>query len=94
MNWVPRPAPAQDVPDPQPAPEAEGLSARVDEFIESYVLWRESCEAVSVAYAGWANCEAERRGSAFEDYRAALDWEELAAQVHAGRAARVSAVRA
>jgi hypothetical protein len=63
----------------------------VDEFIESYVVWRESCEAVSAAYMEWANCEPERRELAFESYRAALDWEELAAQFHSGRAARARA---
>jgi hypothetical protein len=63
----------------------------VDEFLESYVLWRESCEAVSAAYEDWASCAPRRRGLAFESYRAALNWEELAAQLHSDRAARVRA---
>ena len=83
MSWIPRRAPA-----PRP------LAALVDEFIESYVSWRESCEGVRAAYDDWVNCEADRRGRAFEDYRTALDWEELAAKAHAGRAATVHAVRA
>jgi hypothetical protein len=68
------------------------LRALVDEFLESYVCWRESCEAVRAAYREWAGCASQRRRLAFESYRAALDWEELAAQIHAGRAARVRAV--
>jgi hypothetical protein len=74
-----------------PVSTAEPSAALVDEFVESYVFWRESCEVVSAAYKGWVNCEPHRRDLAFEDYRAALDWEELAADVHASRAARVRA---
>jgi hypothetical protein len=74
------------------APRAEETTGLVDEFIESYVFWRESCEAVREAYREWANSTLHRRELAFENYRAALDWEELAAQVHSGRAARVRAV--
>jgi hypothetical protein len=66
---------------------ASASRALVDEFIESYVIWRESCEAVSAAYERWGRCEPAHRGAAFESYRAALDWEELAAQVHGARAA-------
>jgi hypothetical protein len=74
-----------------PLSTAEPCPALVDEFVESYVFWRESCEAVSAAYKGWVDCARHRRDLAFESYRAALDWEELAAEVHAGRAARVRA---
>jgi hypothetical protein len=65
--------------------------ALVDEFLESYVFWRESCEDVRAAYERWATCEPAHRDFAFERYRAALDWEERAAQVHADRTARVRA---
>jgi hypothetical protein len=68
-------------------PVAGASPALVDEFLESYVIWRESCEAVSAAYGRWARCEPAERGVAFESYRAALDWEELAAHVHAARTA-------
>jgi hypothetical protein len=68
--------------------------ALVDEFIESYVFWRESCEAVGSAYREWAESTSPRRALAFESYRAALDWEELAAQVHESRFARVRAAHA
>jgi hypothetical protein len=68
-------------------PLAGTSPAPVDEFLESYVIWRESCEAVSAAYERWASCEPARRRAAFESYQAALNWEELAADMHAGRAA-------
>jgi hypothetical protein len=76
------------------APPAEGTAGLVDEFIESYVLWRESCEAVREAYRDWATSALHRRDLAFESYRAALNWEELAAQVHSSRAASVRAADA
>lgn len=68
-------------------PVVGASAALVDEFVESYVIWRESCEAVSSAYERWAGCKPAQRGVAFETYHAALDWEELAAQAHAARAA-------
>jgi hypothetical protein len=70
-------------------PVAGTSRALVDEFLESYVIWRESCEDVSAAYERWASCGTEDRGAAFERYHAALDWEELAAHVHASRAAAI-----
>jgi hypothetical protein len=83
MSWVRSPIPA-----------AEEISGLVDEFMESYVAWRESCEAVREAYREWAASALHRRDLAFESYRAALDWEELAAQVHSSRVARVRAADA
>jgi hypothetical protein len=68
-------------------PVAAASPVLLDEFIESYVTWRESCGAVSAAYKRWASCEPAHRSAAFESYRAALDREELAAQVHADRVA-------
>jgi hypothetical protein len=93
LSWVPRAAPARRFAAPEPTPAAEGFAALVDAFLESYVSWREACEDVSAAYTSWASGEAPRRDLAFESYRAALDWEELAAQVHSDRAARVRAVK-
>jgi hypothetical protein len=63
-----------------------------DEFLESYVSWRESCEAVTTTYRWWETCEATQRGLAFESYLAALDREEIAAQVHADRSERLRAL--
>jgi hypothetical protein len=92
MSWGPRPSVAKRL-NRQPTPAEEEFQAVVDEFLDSYVSWRESCEAVSAAYRSWATCEPPQRGLAFESYRAALDREELAAQVHSDRAARARAVR-
>lgn len=93
MSWLQRPAPAQRLADPEPIPARDASSAVVDEFLESYVFWRESCEALSAAYQDWDRCESLGRRLAFESYRAALDWEELAAQLHAHRTARVRAMQ-
>jgi hypothetical protein len=41
----------------------------------------------------WRTCDALQRGLAFESYLAALDREEIAAQVHADRSERLRAVK-
>lgn len=69
--------------------EQQTSRSAVDKFTESRVCWREACEAVRSAYAGWQHCEPAQRGLAFEGYRAALDREEQAAQVHSMCAVRV-----
>jgi hypothetical protein len=69
-----------------------GRQAIADEFLESYVSWRESCEAVSTSYQWWQACDAPQRGLAFESYLAALDREEIASQVHADRSERLRAL--
>jgi hypothetical protein len=50
-----------------------------DEFVESYVRWREECEAVRAAYERLAGSAPDRRDLDFAMYRAALYREELAA---------------
>jgi hypothetical protein len=57
-------------------------SRLADEFIESYVCWREACEDVSDAYRHWAACNPHQRDLGFATYRAALEREERAASVH------------
>jgi hypothetical protein len=74
--------------------EQQTLRSLVDKFIESWVRWREACEAVHGAYARWQQCEAALRGLAFEGYRAALDREDQAAKVHSMCARRVREARA
>ena len=54
----------------------------VDEFLETYIRWREECERVRSAYARWTRADASDRASAFAVYRAALDQEESAALWH------------
>lgn len=61
----------------------------VDEFIDSYVWWREECAAVRDAYERWASSSPPDRELAHAAYRAALDREESAARVQSGRAERV-----
>ena len=61
----------------------------VEEFLASYVHWREACEDVRSAYERWATGRSARTDFAFERYRAALDWEEHAARVHADRVQRI-----
>jgi hypothetical protein len=66
--------------------ERHRRSARrvADEFLESYVCWREACEDVRAAYERWGRASPAHRGLTFETYRAALDREERAARVHSG----------
>jgi hypothetical protein len=55
----------------------------VDEFIDSWVCWREACEDLRSAYDRWDRAHAPQRALAFEGYRTALDREEHAALLHA-----------
>src|SRR4051812_50215235 len=73
--------------------EQQKLRTLADKFIESWVCWREACEAVHSAYARWQQCEAVERGLAFDCYRAALDREDQAAHVHSLCAGRVREAR-
>ena len=60
----------------EPAPDP------MDEFLESWVCWREACEDVRSAYTYWGTCAMPQRCIAFANYRAALDREEHAARRH------------
>jgi hypothetical protein len=53
-----------------------------NDFVESYVCWREACADLHAAYTAWSDGDRDDRGLAFESYRAALDREEQAARVH------------
>jgi hypothetical protein len=77
MNWSLRRSPQR-------------LDALGDEFLESYVSWREACEEVRAAYQRWGASKPPQRTLAFGWYRAALDREERAAQVHSKLVARLS----
>ncbi len=61
---------------------AERVLALVDDFVHSWVCWREACDDVRSAYEHWGNCDEPERGLAFASYRAALDREDHAALVH------------
>jgi hypothetical protein len=54
----------------------------VDEFVDSWVRWREACEDVRRTYDWWGACASAQRPAAFASYRAALDREEDAAWMH------------
>jgi hypothetical protein len=56
----------------------------VDEPLDAYVEWRETCARVSDAYRSWASETAPGDRTAFGSYVAALDAEEHAAQGYAG----------
>jgi hypothetical protein len=55
----------------------------VDELVEAYVDWRETCARVDDAYRSWAKDTVLGDQVAFALYRAALDAEEQAARVYA-----------
>ena len=54
----------------------------VDVLLTDYVSWREECAAVSMAYRRWTDAGPARRSGAYEEYLAALDREELAADAY------------
>jgi hypothetical protein len=61
----------------------------VDTMIGAYVDWREACRLVHDAYHSWASGTGPGARVAFRRYTAALDAEELAAQVYASLVRRV-----
>jgi hypothetical protein len=54
----------------------------VDEFLETYIWWREQSAVADRTYEAWRAAAPEDRGLAFAAYRATLDLEERAAEVH------------
>jgi hypothetical protein len=56
----------------------------VDELVEAYVDWRETCDRVNDAYRSWAGKTAPGAKVRFGLYMAALTAEERAAGVYAG----------
>jgi hypothetical protein len=63
----------------------------VDEFIDSYVFWREACEEVRAAYKRWDSCKPPDRTLGFNLYRAALNREGYAARIHSHRVEQLRA---
>jgi hypothetical protein len=64
-----------------------------DELLESYVVWREECDAVVVAYRQWDDSDTRaERWLAHAGYVAALDREELAARTYASQIKRFSRI--
>ena len=72
-----------------PAPPARGAPLLDDEFLESYVSWREEAGAVQRAYDRWQAAEETDEVLAFAAYQAALDREEQAAKLLCKSAGRI-----
>jgi hypothetical protein len=67
---------------PDPDERLRRKNALIDEAMDSYVEWREECEAVHNAYANWLSAPAEEGRVPFAAYGAALDREQSAAAVY------------
>jgi hypothetical protein len=65
-----------------------------DEFLDTYICWREECAAVSSAYGHWQRAERTDQAAAFAAYGAALDREEHAALIHRECVERISLLKA
>ena len=57
--------------------------------VDAYVAWREECVAVRTAYLAWRRARGAEAALAFDAYKAALDREEVAAEVYAALMRRV-----
>jgi hypothetical protein len=62
----------------------------VDELMDDYVSWHESCAAVAVAYENWRCSDRPETALAFSTYVATLDREEQAAAAYQRAVARVA----
>ncbi|MFL5861418.1 MAG: hypothetical protein ACJ780_11630 [Solirubrobacteraceae bacterium] len=62
---------------------------KVELAVDAYVAWREECVAVRTAYLAWRRARAAEAALAFDAYQAALDPEEVAAEVYAALMRRV-----
>jgi hypothetical protein len=65
----------------------------VDQLVESYVAWRETCAGVDDAYHDWASETGARGRVAFAVYMAALNAEEQAAESYARLVRRAERLR-
>jgi hypothetical protein len=75
----------------RPAPSAELTPGLADEFLETYLWWREESAALQLAYDRWLAAAADDTADAYAAFRAALDLEERAAAVFGACAGRISA---
>ncbi|MFL5864575.1 MAG: hypothetical protein ACJ780_28080 [Solirubrobacteraceae bacterium] len=57
--------------------------------VDAYLAWRKECVAVRTAYLAWRRACAAEAALAFDAYQAALDREEVAAEVYAALMRRV-----
>ncbi len=77
---------------PQRGVEMLSRERLVDQLIEAYVDWRETCARVGDAYRFWAIDSGASGRIAFGSYVAALDAEERSAEVYAGLVRRADAL--
>ena len=75
----------------RPALSPELTSELADEFLETYLRWREESAALQLAYDRWRAAQAEDSAFAYAAFRAALELEERAAAVFGACAGRLSA---
>jgi hypothetical protein len=64
------------------SPTAAPNSELIDAVMDAYIEWREESAEVTVAYRTWNNVPAHERALSYDNYVAALDREELAANVY------------
>jgi hypothetical protein len=62
-----------------------------DEFLASYVRWREACADVRRAYEHWRGSRPRHGAEAFVVYQAALDREECAARDYCDSSGQLTA---
>ena len=62
---------------------------KVELAVDAYLAWREECVAVRTAYLAWRRARDVEAALAFDVYEAALDREEVAAEVYAALMRRV-----
>jgi hypothetical protein len=63
----------------------------VDELMDDYVSWRETCAGVAAAYENWRCAKRQDQKLAFGGYVASLDREEQAARAYQAAVARLAA---
>jgi hypothetical protein len=69
--------------DAATCPPAGAISPwHVDEFLDTYVSWREASAAAKDAYESWTRAGDPERKLGFAAYHAALDGEEAAARAY------------
>jgi hypothetical protein len=64
------------------SPTAAPSSELIDAVMDAYIEWREENAEVTAAYRTWNNAPAHERTLCHDNYVAALDREELAANVY------------
>jgi hypothetical protein len=66
-------------------------SQHVDELMDAYVSWRETCVAVARSYESWGRADRRLKQLAFDAYVVALDREQEAAAAYQQAAAQLAA---